>query len=128
MEKNREFGELELAILQIFNATERLTVKNVLESLEKGDKYTTIMTVMNRMVEKKFLLREKVGLRYEYWINQKDKITKPKFLDKLKAKIFGGKSAIMVSYLLESSDDISVSELDEMEILIKKLKKSRKKS
>ena len=57
MKKKRIFGELELAILQIFREKDRFTVREVLESLKGDDKYTSIMTVMNRLVEKKLLLK-----------------------------------------------------------------------
>ncbi len=128
MKKKRLFGELELAILQMFNSKEKLTVREVLEALHEDDRYTTIMTVMNRMVEKKLLIRQRVGQQYEYWINQSDQTSQSTFLDKLKQKIFGGKSASMVSYLLESSHDITDVELEEMEKLIRELKKARKPS
>ena len=48
----REFGELELAVLKILEQRQPLTIKEVLISLGGEDKYTTIMTVMNRIVEK----------------------------------------------------------------------------
>ncbi len=125
MEKKRVFGELELSILQIFKNKEKFTVKEVLSFLGGTDKYTTIMTVMSRMVEKKLLIRELNRGQYEYWINESDRIVKPNFLDKFKQKVFGGKSASMVSYLLESSDDITDSELEAMQKLIENLKESR---
>ena len=126
MEKKRVFGELELAILQIFRAKDRLTVREVLESLRGNDKYTTVMTVMNRMVEKKLLTRQRIGQQYEYWVNDLDRTAIPlNFLDKLKQKIFGGRSASMLSYLLESSADITDEEIEEMEKAIQKFKKSR---
>ena len=126
MGKKRVFGELELSILQIFKNKEKFTVKEVLSFLGGTDKYTTIMTVMSRMVEKKLLIRELNRGQYEYWINESDRIVKPNFLDKFKQKVFGGKSASMVSYLLESSDDITDSELEAMQKLIENLKESRK--
>lgn len=122
----RAFGELELAILQIFKQHERLTVRDVLDILKGEDKYTTIMTVMNRMVEKKLLMRQRCGQQYEYWENTNTTAEPPSFLDKLKQKIFGGKSASMISYLLESGKDITKEELEEMEKRIHELRKSKK--
>lgn len=90
------------------------------------DKYTTIMTVMSRLVEKQELQRERIGLQYQYSIN-KSKISAPSsLLERLKQKIFGGKSASMISYLIESGDDITDAELAEMEKLINAVKKTRK--
>lgn len=127
MDKKRFFGELELAILRVFEGKKKLTVKEVLVALNGNDKYTTIMTVMNRMVAKKFLLRKKAGLQYEYWINSSDEPVYKSFVDRFKEKFFGGKAAPMVSYLLESSDEISDQELEQMEKKIQQLIDARKK-
>lgn len=126
MEKKRMFGELELAILQLFKTGRKLTVRDVLESLKSDDKYTTIMTVMNRMVEKNLLLRERIGQHYEYCVNESERTVPPTFLDKLKEKIFGGKSLSMVSYLLENASDITENDLEAMEKIIKNLKRTKK--
>jgi predicted transcriptional regulator len=126
MGKKRVFGELELAVMQIIRNKEKITVKEVVNTLGGTDKYTTIMTVMSRLVEKKLLVRERKGGQYEYWINQFDQTVKPNFLEKLKQKVFGGKSVSMVSYLLESSDDITDKELEALQKMIENLKKSRK--
>jgi len=121
----RIFGELELAILKIFKKQEHLTVRDVLDTLGGNDKYTTVMTVMNRLVEKKQLLRERNGQHYEYLLNESSVITSPGLLDKLKQKLFGGKWAPMVNYLIGSGQDISDQELDEMENLIKEIRKTK---
>lgn len=127
MEEKRVFGELELAILQMFREGNKFTVREVLGFLDRDDKYTTIMTVMNRLVEKKMLSRRRIGLQYEYWINNSSQVSQPNLLERFKQKIFGGKSASMVNYLLESSSDITDDELAQMEQLIQDLK-ARKRS
>jgi predicted transcriptional regulator len=124
MTKKRIFGELELAILSLFKTHEQLTVKDVLKMMGAGDKYTTIMTVMSRLVEKKELQRERIGLQYHYSMNRSKKPSH--LLERLKQKIFGGRSASMISYLLESGDDITEEELSEMEKLIHEVKKAKK--
>lgn len=121
----RVFGELELAILKIFKGHFKYTVRDVLMALGGEDKYTTIMTVMNRLVEKKVLIRERNGQQYDYWMNQSAQESSPSLLDKLKQKIFGGNTATMASYLIESGE-ISDSELAEIEKLIKNVRQSRK--
>lgn len=126
MSKKRVFGELELTILKVFKSGQKLTVREVLNVLGQNDKYTTIMTVMNRLVDKKHLSRNRHGQQYEYWLNESKKTAPSGFLEKLKQKIFGGNSASMVSYLLESGSDITDSELADMEKLIEEIRKSRK--
>lgn len=122
----RAFGELELAILQILKSGSRMTVKEVHSLLGGFDKYTTIMTVMNRLAEKKQLARERMGLQYEYWIlSSQAKV--PSFIEQFKKKIFGIKTSAMVSYLIESADDITTEDLIEMEKMIEKAKSERNK-
>lgn len=120
----RIFGELELAILKIFKEKDKeLTVRDVLQTLGDDDKYTTVMTVMNRLVTKGELYREKEGHSYLYSLQ----MHKPRFslLERWKQKIFGGKSALMISYLIESSQDISQEELLEIEKLIEQAKQKK---
>lgn len=123
----RAFGELELTILNILKLGSRMTVKEIQQCLGDHDKYTTIMTVMNRLVEKKQLVREKMGHHYEYWLEEPKKVT-VSLLEQFKKKLFSLKSAEMISYLIASADDISDAELSAMERLIQKEKENRKKS
>lgn len=123
----KAFGELELQILQIFKAGKRLTVREVQQLLGGNDKYTTIMTVMNRLAEKKQLARERIGIQYAYWIvPSKAKI--PSFIEQFKQKIFGIKTSQMVSYLIEAADDITNEDLIEMEKMIAKAKREMNKN
>jgi len=123
MKEKRVFGELELAILNVFKGRESLTVRDVLELLKSDDKYTTIMTVMSRMADKGILAREKNGNQYEYSVNQKT--AEPSLFDKLKNKIFGKKTVSLVSHLIET--ELNDNELEEIERLVKKLKKRNEK-
>lgn len=123
----RAFGELELQILHILKSGNRLTVKEVHRLLGGQDNYNTIMTVMNRLAEKKQIAREKAGLQYEYWIlSSPSKI--PSLVQKFKEKILGIKTTAMVSYLIETADDLTDQDLAEMERIIEKAKSQRKKN
>lgn len=120
----RSFGELELAVLRVLKPGERMTVKQVHSILGKGNKYNTIMTVMLRLTEKKILARERIGQHYEYWLlSLQSKV--PSFIAQLKKKIFGVKTTEVVSYLIDSADDISDTDIAEMEKILKAAKKKR---
>jgi len=121
----RAFGELEYAILNILKSKNRTTVKEVHNIIGEQDKYNTIMTVMLRLSEKKILARERVGLHYEYWILPNPKKT-PSFFEQLKKMAFGIKTTEMISYLIESAEDISSEEFEEMEKLLQKAKTKKK--
>lgn len=111
----RAFGELESQILYLLKSGERKTVKDVHQALGGHDNYNTIMTVMSRLAEKKLIARERIGLHYEYWI-----VNTSSFLLSLKHKFFGVKTSTLVSHLIESADDLSENDLDEMEKMIQK--------
>lgn len=119
MEK-RAFGELELAVLQVMKSGGKMTVKEVNHRLGSKDKYNTIMTVMARLAAKKVLLRERIGLQYQYWLKE----TIPNFLKK---RVLGIEPAQLMCYLCESVDLISDDELLQMEKILEKAKLERKK-
>jgi predicted transcriptional regulator len=120
----RAFGELESQILFILKSGERMTVKDVHRCLGGHDNYNSVMTVMSRLAEKKKLGRERVGLQYEYWnLAPTNSAT---FLDKLKQTFFGVKTSTLVSHLIESADDLTDNDLDEMEKMILKAKAAKK--
>ena len=62
----RVLGELEAKILEVIWASERVTVKDVTDALGPNAHVKTIMTVMNRMVDKARLRRERRGRAFYY--------------------------------------------------------------
>lgn len=125
MGRKHAFGELELSILNILRDKGPATVSDVLHVLANDSRYTTVMTVMSRLVEKGELLRQKRGKQYEYWIHEQGTQNSLSLFDRLKEKAFGGKALSMVSYLLESTDTISDEELEQIEDLIRSERKAR---
>lgn len=121
------FGELELSIIKIVRESGRVTVREVYDTLGSKGGYTTIMTVMSRLVEKEELSREKEGKQYVYWAAPIKESASKKFLKRIQDKIFGGKKLAMVSYLLEAENDITDKELEEIEKLIQKRRLENKK-
>jgi len=121
----RAFGELELAILQILKSEERMTVSDVHRALGGNDKYTTILTVMNRLVQKKQLHSERDGMKNIYWVHS-NKTEIPSFLDQFKKKIFGIKTTALVNYLLNSAEDLSDEDISEMQSMLEKAKTRKK--
>lgn len=121
----RAFGELELAVLNILKSGKRMTVKDVHSQVGKKDKYTTIMTVMVRLTEKNVLARERVGTHYEYWLPTfKGHVAS--FIQQIKKKLFGLNTTEMVSYLIESAEEISDEEFEAMEKMLQEAKKNKK--
>lgn len=121
----RIFGELELAILNVFQRSGSIhTVRDVIQTLGREDKYTTIMTVMNRLVAKGELRRAREGQSYQYKLQAKKE--RNTLFEKWRKKIFDGKSALMISYLLEAGEDITEDELLQIQELIDQAKQRGK--
>ncbi len=120
----RAFGELESQILSILKCEERKTVKDVQQALGGQDNYNTVMTVMSRLSKKKQLARERVGLHYEYWklaLNPSFS-----FIHSLKQKFFGGTTSVLVNYLIETAEDLSEEDLENMEKLVQQARAAKK--
>ena len=115
-----KFGELELSILRVVRELGKVTVRDVYKSLGSEGSYTTVMTVMSRMSDKGDLRRKKEGKQYVYWMDSQHASSSQNVLKRIQDKIFGGRGASMVSYLLEVDQEISDKELEELEKLIQK--------
>src|SRR5581483_11159964 len=62
----RFLGTLEARIMEIVWKNETVYVQDVCNKMGKGANYKTVMTVMNRLVEKGFLERKKVSRAFVY--------------------------------------------------------------
>lgn len=122
----RGFGELELCVLKTVREMGEVSVRDVYTRIGGSGSYTTIMTVMSRLADKGELLREKRGKQFIYWIASNGANASKGILKRIQEKIFGGKGALMVSYLLESDEEISDRELEEIEELIRKRRREGK--
>lgn len=121
MKKRKAPGELELLILKELQKLERASVSDICDSLKQKYAYTTVLTVLSRIYAKGGVQREKDGKQYLYSMKKKQKTGS--VLDRIKKALFGGDTAAMIHYLLETSDKISDKELKEIEQLIEKYKK-----
>lgn len=64
------FGSLELAILNVMWSKGETDVAGCARDLDGGQAYTTVKTVMERLVIKGLLARRKEGRQYVYWPRQ----------------------------------------------------------
>ncbi len=73
--------------------------------------------------EKGVLGRERCGLQCQYWIAQSKSVS---LLDRFKEKLFGMKTSAMVSYLLESAEDLTDEDFAQMEKMLQEAKAKKK--
>src|SRR6266568_187230 len=62
----RFLGTLEARLMELIWKRETMTVQDACDRLGKGANYKTVMTVLNRLVEKELLSRAKVSRAFVY--------------------------------------------------------------
>lgn len=99
--------ELELAILKVLWQKSPQTVQGVREGLaEAGRELATssVITVMNIMVGKGYLLRDKAGRAFEFTPLVEHQSVSRRMLGDLVNRVFDGSASAVMLELLETSD------------------------
>ena len=108
----REFGELEMAIMDVmWAANSPYVVREVRERLRYGRPvaYTTVMTVMDILYRKGVLERAKHGRAWRYWpVEQREEHDARVMTEVLRS---GGDEAVTMRHFLER---VSEDELDRL--------------
>lgn len=124
---NRFFGPLESKIMDILWCQEDMTIKEVQAILEKEKptNFNTVMTVMNRLVEKEILQKKLIGRSSyfkpvqsrEEFINTQSKEMTHELMDE-----FG---SVVVSHMLDALEEVDDELVKKLELKIKELKKEK---
>ena len=121
MAKGRdELTRLEWLLMDSLWSAQRATASDLQKSLEptQGWAYSTVKTMLDRLVEMGFVQTRRVGNVYEY----SPKIKRPKAVDKvlddLVDRLFGGSVAPLVESLLERRD-VDPEEIAKLKLILK---------
>lgn len=104
------FGDLEAVVMDVlWSRSEPSTVRSVHDELvgRRQIAYTTVMSTMDNLFRKGWLLRDKVGLAYHY----RPVMTREEHSAQLMRTVFesGGDSELILNFFLEQiTDDDSV--------------------
>lgn len=122
-----ELFESEWVILQVVWEQEPCTAPDVQEALveEKNWAYTTVKTMMGRMVIKGLLKAEKIRNLHFYRSAVTQKQARRSEIARTIKRAFEGAISPMMQFLVEN-EDIPDAEIDKLEKLIRAKKKSRK--
>ncbi|MGG7619146.1 BlaI/MecI/CopY family transcriptional regulator [Bacillus coreaensis] len=126
---SRFFGPLEARIMELFWDSKQgeFSIKEVQQSLdsEKNINFNTVMTVMNRLVDKGVLKKRASGRVSLFRPIQ----TKEEFLEEQSKKLtenlldeFGG---VVISHMIDSLTDVDDKLLNKLEQKIQQLKKDK---
>jgi len=119
--------ELELEILKVLwreGPSAGRTVRDALAAF-RDLAYTSVMTVMNIMVDKGYLRRKKEGGRYLYFPRVTQEVTTRRMLRDIVERAFDGSAATVMLKLLESAD-IEEEELLRLRELVNRRLKEKK--
>jgi BlaI family penicillinase repressor len=116
----KQLTDLEWEIMNhIWNKEKQVTVREILdEHYSHGEKaYTTVQTVMNTLVEKGFMEKERIGMANFYTpTQQRDSVVK-KEINYFVDKVFRGSMPQFVKHFIDA-EDLSQDEITELKQLI----------
>ena len=128
MKKSKKLAEAEWQIMNsVWQFEKPVTVREVHQRFfSKGEKaYTTVQTIMNILVNKRFLKKEKIGMVNFYRpIVSKERFGKHETLN-LVSRIFKGSFGELANYLVQSGG-LSENELMKLKAAIRVKEKERK--
>lgn len=119
-------GELEAEVMGIVWEMGEATVRDVQRALrpQRSPAYTTVMTVMSRLADKRLLERRKEGRAYVYSpATARDKVAGG-LLERLVGSLYDGASGRAIAHLLEADEEIDEAELERLERLIREKRES----
>jgi predicted transcriptional regulator len=121
----RVFGELEAQVMDAVWSLEEPTVQAVCDHLGPGHHYKTVMTVLNRLVEKGALTRRRDSRAFVYHTDQ----TREVFLGQVSRAVMGGLvrdfGSLAVAQFVETLEEIDPGQLAELERLVQERRLSR---
>jgi predicted transcriptional regulator len=108
------FGELETAIMDVVWVSHPISVRDVLEKLDRGCAYTTVMTVMQRLFDKGMLKRKLVDNAYQY----APAIPKDQFVEQTVRKavdqLCNGFGDVALAHFVDALDDVDEKRLEKL--------------
>lgn len=121
----RVFGELEAKVMEAVWDLHEPTVQAVCDYLGPSHNYKTVMTVLNRLVEKEALTRQRVSRAFVYRPRQ----SREAFLCRVSRAIMGGLvrdfGTLAVAQFVETLDEIDPQQLVELERLVQERRRTQ---
>lgn len=108
----RVLGELQAKILEIVWSAEQVTVKDVNDRLGPNANLKTTMTVMNRMVEKELLARERHGRAFYYQAVSDRETFMAHVADRVMAGLMADFRLPTLAHFVDTADPEQLTELE----------------
>lgn len=124
---NHFFGPLEAQVMDIVWVHEQVSIKQVHEVVckEKGLSFNTVMTVMNRLVEKGYLKKKRVIKGYIYKAVQNKEEFLQEQTKEMTRELVGEFGDLMVNHMVEALEEASPELLEKLEEKLNQIKRRR---
>ncbi len=124
MTRGKELSKAELEVMKVLWKKHKATIKEVHEELssDRSWGYTTVMTFLERMYNKGYVDREKVGMAYVYEPKVSEKKTVGKMVNEFVDRVFDGALGPLVNYIAESKE-LKPKEMEALKKLSRNLNK-----
>ncbi len=122
--------EFELEILKVLWESSPLTVREIRDTMAtagRDNAHTTVITILNIMVQKKYLKKKKQGKGYLFWPVVSEENVSTKMLGDMVNRVFSGSAKSLILNLLDGEEDIDEDELKELRKRINQKMKEQKK-
>lgn len=127
MAEKKQLSAVEWEVMKcIWEKKRPVSVREILETLHPNREkaYTTLQTIMNNLVKKGYLQREKIGLVNFYRTRERKQTILAREIEAFVQKVFGGSRTALAQFLLDS-EQLTPEEIDHLyKILEKKQGKS----
>lgn len=116
----RVLGELEASIMEAVWRAGEAAVQEVCDALGPDHNYKTVMTVMNRLVEKKLLSRRRVSKAFLYSAVEE----RQQFVNRISHRVASGLvsdfGATAIAQFVDAVDELSPDDLSLLEELVRR--------
>ncbi|MEX2130413.1 MAG: BlaI/MecI/CopY family transcriptional regulator [Pseudohongiellaceae bacterium] len=128
MTKPDQLSRRERQIMDVLYRLEQASAKEVMENMEDAPSYSSVRTLLGKLVEKGHIEHRESGLKYVYFPLVERQEASQSALSNVIKTFFGDSHYLAVNSLLDMSiNSLSDAELERLNQLIK-ARKSRKKS
>jgi len=120
------FGEFEAKLMEVVWVLERPTVQEIIDYLDDDLNYKTTMTVLNRLVDKGVLTRQKIGRAFGYIpVVSRDELLANVFDQMVRGMFDSDFRQIALAQIIDTAETIDTDLLDDLSRLIEQKKQER---
>lgn len=128
MSKASKLSRRERQMMDVIYRLGEASAKDVMENIEDPPSYSSVRTLLRKLVEKGHVYHRESGLKYVYYPLVERKAASKSALSNLVKTFFSGSPLQAVNSLLDmDSNEISDEELEHLQALILEKKKENKK-